>query len=173
MSDFSEFTAGPEGSGFVRGRVGAQGRRSRQRGVSLIEVLVTVLILGVGLLGVAALQIKSMRLNQDAYLRSQATVLASSLVDSMRLRRTTLAAGYTAAAPSTGNCNPADASVAAEVLCWHRELAARLPGGTGSVVQDTTNLSQFTVTVSWLDRDASEAAGSNVLRDQAWQVELE
>ncbi len=48
----------------------------RSRGFSLIEVLITILIFAVGLLGMAALQAVSMRSNQSANFRTQATALA-------------------------------------------------------------------------------------------------
>jgi len=63
-------------------RTGGPG--SRQRGFTLVEVLVTVIIMSIGLLGVAGLQLASMRSNHSAYLRTQATLAAYDLVDRMR-----------------------------------------------------------------------------------------
>ncbi len=51
----------------------------KSKGVSLIEILVTVLILAVGMLGVAALQLSSISNNQSGYLRSQATSIGHDL----------------------------------------------------------------------------------------------
>lgn len=59
----------------------------KQRGVSLIEVLVTALIMGVGLIGMASLQSKSAQFNQGAYLRSQANLLAYDIAERMRTNR--------------------------------------------------------------------------------------
>jgi type IV pilus assembly protein PilV len=59
----------------------------RQTGFTLIEVLIAVLILGIGLLGLAGLQVNSMRNNHQAYLRSQATLLAQEMIDRMRTNR--------------------------------------------------------------------------------------
>lgn len=55
-----------------------------QRGVSLIEILITALILGIGLLGVAALQVSSMTGNQEGYFHSQATSIAEDLASKIR-----------------------------------------------------------------------------------------
>ena len=55
-----------------------------QRGVSLLEVLITVLVLSVGLLGLAALQATGTKFNHGAYLRTQATALAYEMSDRMR-----------------------------------------------------------------------------------------
>jgi type IV pilus assembly protein PilV len=57
---------------------------SRQQGFTLLEVLVTVIIVAIGLLGVAGLQVAGMRSNHSAYLRTQASIAAYDLVDRMR-----------------------------------------------------------------------------------------
>lgn len=59
-----------------------------QKGVSLIEVLVTVLVISVGFLGMVALQAKSLSTNNSAMSRSIATVSSYSILDAMRLDRT-------------------------------------------------------------------------------------
>lgn len=56
-------------------------------GFSMIEVLVSLFVLAVGLLGVAALQLSSITNNQEGYFRSQATALADDLVARMRGNR--------------------------------------------------------------------------------------
>ncbi|WP_206606719.1 type IV pilus modification protein PilV [Steroidobacter cummioxidans] len=58
---------------------------ANQRGFTLVEILVTVVLISVGLLGVAALQLTTLRGNQDAYVRSQASVLAGDILDRMRV----------------------------------------------------------------------------------------
>lgn len=60
-----------------------QGRRGQQ-GATLIEVLVAMVVIAVGLLGVAGLLIYTTKGNHSAYLRSQATVLAYDMIDTMR-----------------------------------------------------------------------------------------
>jgi len=58
--------------------------QSKQTGVSLIEILVTTLILGIGLLGVASLQVASVSSNQEGFFSSQATSIAEELSSRMR-----------------------------------------------------------------------------------------
>lgn len=60
---------------------------AHQRGVGMIEILITVLVLSIGLLGVAALQGYSLRSNQTAYHRTIATNIAYELLDHMRVNR--------------------------------------------------------------------------------------
>ncbi len=57
---------------------------SKQSGVSLIEILVTTLILGIGLLGVASLQVASVSSNQEGFFTSQATSIAEELSSRIR-----------------------------------------------------------------------------------------
>ncbi len=59
-------------------------RFSRQHGVSLIEILITVLILGIGLLDVASLQIASVSSNQEGFFQSQATSIAEDWASRIR-----------------------------------------------------------------------------------------
>jgi type IV pilus assembly protein PilV len=61
--------------------------RARSRGFTLIEALVSLLVLSIGLLGVAALQLTSLRANTSAASRSQATFLAYDITDRMRANR--------------------------------------------------------------------------------------
>jgi type IV pilus assembly protein PilV len=57
---------------------------SRSRGFTLIEVLVSLVVLSIGLLGIAKLMLLSSHSNDSAYLRSQATDLAYEMLDNMR-----------------------------------------------------------------------------------------
>jgi type IV pilus assembly protein PilV len=59
-------------------------RSNRAAGFSLVEILVALVILSVGLLGLAGLQTSSLRAGDDAYLRSEASILAYNLIDRMR-----------------------------------------------------------------------------------------
>ena len=54
------------------------------RGLSLIEILVTVVVLSIGLLGIAGMQAFGMRYSHDSYARSQANILANELIERMR-----------------------------------------------------------------------------------------
>src|SRR6185295_1538044 len=65
----------------------------RSRGFTMIEVLVSLVVLSIGLLGVAALQLTSLRSNHSSAMRSQATFLAYDIIDRMRANRAAAIAG--------------------------------------------------------------------------------
>lgn len=114
------------------------------RGFSLVEIMVALLILSIGLLGVAGLQTAGLRENQNAYLRSQAVLDANMIVDCMRANRAakTSYAIAIGAAPTTG-------TVAGDDLADWKALLATLPGpGDGSVSVAGTIV---TVVVQWSD----------------------
>lgn len=66
----------------------------RQRGVGLIEVLVAVLVMAIGLLGIAALQATALRNSQSSLERSQAVVLSYAILDAMRANPIEVRAGF-------------------------------------------------------------------------------
>lgn len=68
----------------MRMRRNACNRRCRNCGVGLIEVLIAILILAIGLLGIAALQATTLRNSQSALERTQATVQTYAILDAMR-----------------------------------------------------------------------------------------
>lgn len=65
--------------------------QKHQRGVGLIEILIAVIVLSMGIFGVAALQVKGIQINHSAYLRTEAVWLANEIIDRIRTNRE----GYT------------------------------------------------------------------------------
>ncbi len=132
-------------------------KRRRSSGFSIIEVLVALLVLAIGLLGLAALQAQGLRFNHDAYVRTQATNLAYDIIDRMRANRTNVAA-YTAADPGLA-CDPTDASVNMDLSCWYESLDAALPGGNGFITSNAT-ANFYDITVRWIDRTPRDFGGT-------------
>jgi len=135
----------------------SKARRPRQGGFSIIEVLVALLVLAIGLLGLAALQAQGLRFNHDAYVRSQATNLAYDIVDRMRANRDN-AADYTVADPGLA-CDPTDASIDMDLSCWYESLDATLPGGNGLITANGA-ANFYDVTVRWVDRTPRDFGGT-------------
>jgi type IV pilus assembly protein PilV len=128
-------------------------RRGDIRGFSLVEVLVSVLILSVGVLGMAALQLSALRSNQTAAVRSQATFLAYDISDRMRANLNKARGGSYDIALATST--PVGSSIEdVDLGQWRSALTAQLPDGTGSVARSGV---KFIVTVQW---DESKVGGS-------------
>lgn len=148
------------------------------RGFTLIEVLITIIILAIGLLGLAALQLNALRNNTTAYERTQATMLAYDIVDRMRANRDAANAGsYNTAldtTPPAQNCtgtgqNCSNIELAQHDLslwkcslgkfnsngvCTGLGMTGALPNGDGSVVLNGTLV---TVTITWEEKRGQTA----------------
>lgn len=134
-----------------------------KRGFSLLEVLIAVVVLSIGLLGLAGLQFMALRGNNQSYERTQAHVLAYELADAMRANR--VAAGRDKAFEldvddptpvvgtdcAAGPCTQADAAAFA-LARWHARMRVVLPSGNASIICSTPacgmNLVQ-TISVIW------------------------
>jgi type IV pilus assembly protein PilV len=167
----------------------------RQAGFSLVELLAAVVVLSIGLLGVAKLSLGSVQANGSAYMRSQATELIQQIVDDMRANKLeALVGGYnipmTSNLPAPGaNCetiNCTAAQVAAfDLATWVNRLNATnggaLPSGAGSVtvtqtINPVTGSPEYTavVTVQWDDTVAQTSfAGANATPATTLQVTVE
>jgi len=121
-------------------------KRKTQRGTTLVETLVALVVLSVGLLGIAALQMTSLRNNRGAHLRSQAQVLAYDIADRMRANRNVaLANAYVVAlgvTPAGGTLNALDLQE------WKATLAQALPSGDGEI---TRVGNMFRIRIRWTD----------------------
>ena len=124
---------------------------NKLKGFSLLEVLISVFILAIGLLGLAGLQINSLKNNHSAQYRTSATVLAYDIIDRIRLNRN---ADYTltmAAAPSgTGLKNT-------DLIAWVAQITNDLPSGDGAI---SLNGNIVTVTVQWDDSRATSGGAT-------------
>ena len=123
----------------------------RMRGFTLLEVLVAVVVLSIGLLGLAGLMASSLKNSHSAYQRTQATWLAYDALDRMRANRpAALAGGYNLALGGT----PGGSGVAASDLSdWSTALANTLPAGQGSI--DVKKDGTTRVIVQWDDTRGS------------------
>lgn len=115
----------------------------RQRGFSMLEVLIAVLVFSLGMIGLAGLLIFSIQSNHVAYLRTQATFLANSMADRMGANPAGLWAGdynITAIlAPGTAitttcatGCSPADLATH-DIQAWSQQLNTFLPNAAGTI----------------------------------------
>ncbi len=136
------------------------------RGTTLIEVLIAVLVMGIGMLGIASLQATSLRNSQSSLERSQAVIATYAIIDAMRANRATaLAGGYnigsTCAVPAGGNL------VANDHAAWLQGIQNGLGAGAcGAIACAAANC---TVTVTW---DDSLGTGGNAAQSVITQTQL-
>lgn len=136
-------------------------RRAVHAGFSLLEVLVAIVVLSIGLLGLAGLQFSALRGNNQSYERSQAHILAGQIADAMRANRVAAGAGAftidTDDDPvATVSCAPGpctrDQAALFALASWHDRLTAELPGGTARITCSTAPCQQgvfHTVSIIW------------------------
>ena len=144
------------------------------RGFTLIEVLVAIVLLSIGLLGVAGMQLSGLRYHQGAYVRAQATALLADMADRLRTNPTgvgagsynsitinTTSSGWQSSLPAdpdcaTNVCTPAN-QVALDTRQWGLALG-QLPRATGTVARAGQI---FTITIAWQDLDTNAEVTAN------------
>ncbi|RVU41771.1 type IV pilus modification protein PilV [Rheinheimera riviphila] len=128
----------------------------RQTGVSLLEVLIAVLVLSVGLLGIAGLQTANLRNTQSAHQRTVAVLLAASMAERIRANPVAAAAGAFAL---TKNCKALSAGgsiQSVEHANWMTEIRTSLGTADTSCGEVTYVVATrtYTVNVFWDDSRA-------------------
>lgn len=171
--------------------------KPRQRGVSLIEVLIAVLIFSIGLIGLAGLLVVSTRSNHIAYLRTQATFLANSMAERMSANPNGIWAGnynadYPVAAGTVGcditsPCNAADLATHDQQV-WSKQLTTFLPNpkaniactGVGSVTYNPIGSMEKRppyggnchMTLHWTEQSTGDLAHSGTVgQTLAWNFQ--
>lgn len=144
--------------------------RQRARGFSLIEILVTFLIVTVALLGAAGLQLRALRTGQGNQFRTQAIELASDLAERMEANKTqakSVNSGYLVAPTNTAvtlvdscypnGCAQASDLAQSDIAIWENAITHSippLPNPSWSVTSTTAANGNviYTITINWTDR---------------------
>lgn len=159
----------------------ARKQNAAARGFTLVEVLVALLVISIGLLGVAKLVLAAVKANDSAYLRGQASALAYSILDDMRANRAYAVSnlGYNVGFGAYANpgftctgvastCTPAQIAKY-DLYMWKQQLSSAskvtsgaLPSGDGQIVMAVSGTGQVTatITVEWDDSIAQWAFGA-------------
>lgn len=159
--------------------------RQQERGATLLEVLITMLIVSFALLGIAGLQLASVRYQQTSHLRSTAITQVQIMAERIRTNANALSGSVDASAYRAANAYAAATTIPADPVCglgstsctsaqsaqrdlreWRQVLAQELPGGRGSLFTVTsgliTSVGARTVTVMWTEKaqDSDDNLGS-------------
>lgn len=140
-----------------------------RRGFTLVEVLVALVVLAVGMLGLALLLVEGLQGSRTAIEHTQAVNLAADIAERMRANRAAASAYDTvegtpeprldaACEEAAGPCDP-HAMAAHDLRLWMDHVAATLPDGRGSieVAQHAADARRGTVTVRWARTGAAPA----------------
>lgn len=141
----------PDGRGCT-----SQVSRHHANGVTLIEVMVSLIILTMGLLGMATLHGLGTKTNNQSYFRTQAVNQAYDILDRMRANRAGTSGGYYALPSSsvtvTGNCTQSPCSISDtakfDLSEWNRANLSLLPSGSGTVSIEGSSVS---VEINWIE----------------------
>lgn len=129
---------------------------SRSAGFSLVEVLIALIIMSVGMLGIAGLYVHSMQAGRTSLFRHNAVTLAGDVADRIRANPS---AGITYAGAGADNncvaggidCTP-DEMAAHDIMLWKQQAANTLPTGDVAVQFDNAAAPApptYTIAVTW------------------------
>ena len=161
-------------------------------GFSLVELPVTMIIVSVGVLGVASLQIRSLQQNREAFFRAEASYLANGMMDRIRANRQTVYSLAIAQAQIVANscvllgCNSAqmanydmaqwqcsirsvDVAGATYPICTQLGVTGALPLGAGRVTQSAATPLLYQVQVMWAADSFATLCGSRTVAQPACQ----
>lgn len=144
--------------------------KNRERGASMIEIVITMLIMSIGLLGLGALQINAMKFQKSASQKSEATQSAYDLSERIRANGLGVIASdylYTTAYATTVSHLPpipecsitkctANEIARIDLAQWLQNLASRLRGGAGYVIKNSVG--GYDVTVMWREQNDQSSA---------------
>jgi type IV pilus assembly protein PilV len=144
---------------------------TRNSGFTLVETLVSMVVISVGMLGIAAMYVEGLRAGKGSIFRTEAVNLAADMAD--RIRANPTAGAAYAGAGANNNCvnGPIDCTpaqlAADDIFRWRQDVTARMPGGL-SAIQFTAGVpvNTYTITLRWAE------AGSSTLSSYAVSMQF-
>ncbi|MBS0613321.1 MAG: type IV pilus modification protein PilV [Proteobacteria bacterium] len=148
------------------------------RGFTMVEALVALVVLAVGMLGMAGLYVTTLRSGSSAIYRMQAINLATDMAD--RIRANHNANLFYNDAPANNPCFGAVATVdctpeqmaQSDLFQWNAQLTQMLPSGTGTVaVNGASAPYTYTITINWFEQ-GSDTAVANTAQSYVMTLQI-
>ncbi len=144
-------------------------------GFTLIEALITIIIMSIGLLGLSAMQTTSIRYTYDSYLRTQSSFLADDLFDRMRANPSISYDDETSS--TTSNCVTTDCDANTimqyDYTKWNEKVTELFPNSEVTVTE-SPDFNTYTVTFKWDSRtdDGTEIAGDDQRKEFTYEARV-
>ncbi len=132
-------------------------QKNQQTGATLIEVIITVLLLSTCLLSMGIMQKRSLQFNQSAFMRSQANIYVYDILDRIRLNKADLA-GYNVA---YGAAVAGSTVAATDIVAWRDNIKRYLPEGDGAIVCDSAT-SSCQISIRWSEEQMFAKGNSSL-----------
>ena len=129
--------------------------KQSQSGFGLVESLVALVVVSVGMIGIAVLYGQGLGASRTALYRTQAVILASDMADRIRVNRRAGAAYQAAGAGTNRNCVPGGATCTPtqmaenDLFVWNAVIDQQLPAADGTVTYGATSPPTYTINVTW------------------------
>lgn len=142
-------------------------------GFTLVEIMISLLIVSIGFLGIAALQIKGQQYNHVGYLRTQGVFLAYDIMDRMRINTVAAESGGYAPDPlpteltadcdlSTPGCAPSDLATY-DLVKWQELVKTTLLNPEIGIIYSTIPVKKYNIRISW-----QYLGNQNLQESQQW-----
>jgi len=129
--------------------------KNLQSGFGLVEALVALVVVSVGMIGIAVLYGQGLGASRTALYRTQAVILASDMADRIRLNRRAGSVYQTAGAGTNRNCGPGGVTCTPaqmaehDLWVWNTQIDLQLPGADGIVSYAPALPPTYTVSITW------------------------
>ena len=130
--------------------------KQSQNGFGLVEALVALVVVSVGMIGIAVLYGQGLGASRTALYRTQAVILASDMADRIRLNRRAGAVYQTAGAGANRKCVPPDTDTCNPTLMaendlwlWNAQIDQLLPAADGEVRYSATSPPSYNIRITW------------------------